>query len=87
MFAQVTGSKAPWGRAGPVLRIVVGSWGDLWTRFAKTEPTINSAAVAMSSLFNYYDCSRAKKELGYSPSSPLQAVQDAWQWFCDNGYA
>ena len=86
MLAQVAGSSGPWMRAGPAMRIVGGSCGDLWTRFSKTEADVNSAAVAMSSLFHYYNSSRAEKELGYCRSSPLQAVQDAWQWFCDNGY-
>lgn len=88
LFAEVTGGAKPWFRAGPLMRILGGRGGDLWGRLSGHEPEVNSAAIAMSSLYRYYSSERAEAELGYRQSRPFrETVADAWKWFCQYGYA
>jgi dihydroflavonol-4-reductase len=87
LFADVTGGKPPWFRAGPLMRVLGGRGGDLWGKLTGREPDLNSAAVAMSSQFHYYSSARAQAELGYQLRPARETVEAAWQWFQDHGYA
>jgi dihydroflavonol-4-reductase len=87
LFARVAGQRPPWGRLGPVLRYAVGAAGDLLGRVAGREPVINSASLAMSSLYHYYSSARAQAELDYHNRPLTETVQEAWSWFKNRGYA
>jgi dihydroflavonol-4-reductase len=87
LFAKVAGGRGPFCRAGPLMRIMAGKWGDLHARITGREGDINSAAIAMSDLYHYYDSSRAARELGYQMRPPLESTTDAWAWFREYGYA
>jgi dihydroflavonol-4-reductase len=86
LFAEVAGSGKPWFRAGPLLRVFAGASGDLWTRITGREGDLNSAAIGMSSQFHYHRSDHAAAELGYRCSPAREAVESAWQWFCQYGY-
>lgn len=86
LFAEVTGSKPPRMRFGPLMRALGGGWGDFMSKLTGREGDVNSAAIAMSSLFNYYSSDRAKAELGYQPRALRSSVEDAWQWFLEHGF-
>lgn len=86
LFAEVAGSSRPRFRMGPVVRWLGGRSGDLLARIGGREPDVNSAAVAMSSLFHYYSSRRAESELGYRNRPWKETVTDAWEWFRANGY-
>ena len=81
LFAEVTGRKAPWFRAGPLLRVLGGRFGDLWGKISGREGDLNSASVAMSSQYHYYSSARAQNELGYAIRPAREPVEAAWQWF------
>ena len=87
LFAEVSGGRKPWFRAGPLMRFLGGYGGDLWGRITGREPDVNSAAVRMSSLFHYYSSARAVAELDYRTRPFRQSVADAWAWFVEHGYA
>jgi dihydroflavonol-4-reductase len=87
LFADVTGGSRPWFRAGPLMRILGGRFGDLWGKVSGREPDVNSAAVAMSGQFHYYRSDRAQRELGYHCRPARESVEDAWQWFREQDYA
>lgn len=86
LFAQTGGKRPPFMRMGPMQRIIGGRGGDLIGLIRGREPDVNSAAIAMSSLFHYYDSSRAQSELGYSNRPLDETIHDAWQWFQERGY-
>jgi dihydroflavonol-4-reductase len=85
-FARIAGRRPPLCRAGPLLRYVVGKGGDWAGRMTGSEPHINSAALAMSSLHHYYDSARARSELGYRNRPLEETIPEAWKWFRDHGY-
>lgn len=86
LFARVGGRRGPRFRMGPAQRWLVGRGGDLLGRFLGKELPVNSAAIAMSSLYHYYDSQRARQELGYA-NRPLEAtIRDAWLWFQEHGF-
>lgn len=86
-MARATCGRPPWFRAGPILRSIGGGWGDLTTRLTGRESDVNSASVAMSSLFHYYSSDRAVEEVGYSIRPLEQTLDDAWHWFMEHGFA
>lgn len=87
LFAKITGTRSPWIRAGPLGVRVVGMMNDLISRITGRESELNSAAMRLSGMFHCFSSERAKSELGYQIRAVDTIVQDAWQWFCDRGYA
>jgi dihydroflavonol-4-reductase len=87
MIAAITGVKPPW-RVGrkPVLRFF-GRCGDLWGRVTGREGVVNSAAVEIGLLEHHFSYARAHKELDYSPRPAREAIEAAWNWFVEHGYA
>jgi len=66
-----------------VLR-VMGLMGDAVGWF--TEPMMTSRTVAYTSQYLYYDCSRARDELGYTVTPLDEAVAKSIRWFREHGY-
>lgn len=79
-IAEITGGTRPWFRLGPLVRMAIGRFGDLRTNLTGVETDVNSAAIAMSSLYHYYNCQRAIAELGYVIRPLEETLQDAWEW-------
>jgi dihydroflavonol-4-reductase len=87
MIAEHTGGRRPWRKVRRPMLFVVGRAGDLWSFIRRREGDINSAAVAMSRLEHHYSYARAAAELNYRPRPASEAVESAWKWFLDHGYA
>ncbi|MBI3467672.1 MAG: HpnA protein, partial [Planctomycetes bacterium] len=87
VFADVTGARPPIGVARPWMLRAAGRAGDLWTRISRHEPNLNSAAVSISLLSRHLAGTRAASELDYSPRPYRQGAEEAWEWFCQFGYA
>jgi len=86
-FARATGARRPWCRAGPLMLLVAGWGGDLWTRLTGREPAVNSGALALAALPKSYTSRRAETELGYTIRPTDETIRDAWAWFQEQGYA
>lgn len=86
LMADVSGGRAPFIKAGPLMRWIGGAAGDVQRCMTGREPDVNSAAVGMSSLFHYYSSARAEAELGYYRRPAREAVESAWDWFLRHGY-
>ena len=63
---------------------MMGYAGDLIGQF--TEPLIDSQTVAYTGQYLYYDCSRAREELGHQVTPPEQVIHKSLAWFRANGY-
>ena len=90
LWTQIThtvGKPAPLMSAGPLIRWSAGWFGDLVAKFTGTEGDLNSASVAMSDRYNWYDSSRAKAELGYKNRELAETLQEAWEWINDHHLA
>ena len=85
-FAKVGGSRPPVARLGPAMQFLVGRSGDWLSRWVGRELDVNSAAMAMSSLYHYHSSARAQTELGYVNRPLAETIQDAWDWFRSHGY-
>ncbi len=85
IISSITGGRAPRGKLGPLLLTLVGLGGNLWGRIAQ-EPDFNSAAMTFAKLPMNFSSRRAEEELGYKIRPFEETVQDAWDWFCENGY-
>ena len=55
--------------------------GDAWGQLARTEPRINSAALAALGASQTISHKKATDELGHTPRSIRESVRDAYQWF------
>lgn len=86
LFARIGGSRPAMMRMGPLQRFLIGRSGDLLGAVTRREPDVNSAAMAMSSLFHYYSSDRARAELAYRNRPLEESVCDAWSWFKENSY-
>ncbi len=85
-FADATGARRPWCRAGPLMLLAAGLGGDLCTRLTGREPPVNSGAIALARLPKSYSSRRAETELGYRIRPTDQTIRDAWTWFREHGY-
>ena len=78
-MAERFGQRSPLMRAGPLQRKFAAVFGDVIGRIF-AEPDFNSAAIAMSSQYHWYDSSRAQAELGYQRRDVQQTIDDAAAW-------
>jgi dihydroflavonol-4-reductase len=87
LFAAVAGVRGPICRAGP-LQIMCAGWaGDCWRLVTGHEPDLNSASTKLSAQHHHFSYRRAAEELNYAPRPAREAVQAAWDWFCQHGYS
>jgi dihydroflavonol-4-reductase len=87
MIAEVVGVRGPRRKMLRPGLFIAGRFGDLWAKIRGVEGDINSAAIAMARLEHHYSYSRAAAELEYRPRPAREAVEAAWTWFVDHGYA
>ena len=85
-IAQVTGGRAPFMRAGPLMRIIAGRYGDFVSWWTGTEGEVNSVAVAMSDQWHYFRSDRAVEHLAYRIPPLDETLSVAWEWFERHGY-
>ncbi len=81
------GKPRPIMPAGPLQRIIGSSYGDLRAKLTGQETEINSAAIALTSQYHWYDCTRAKTELGYQNRPLEETLDDAAQWIRERHFA
>lgn len=82
-MARRMGSRSPLRSTGPGAEFLAGLAGDLWTRLTGKEHDVNSAGVAMSGQYHWYDSGRAIEELGYQIRNPEETLDDAAAWIRD----
>ncbi len=87
LMAEIIGVPPPWRKALPPGLWLFGHFGDLRGWLTGREPNLNSAAVAMSRLEHHYSFARATAELDYHPRPAREAIETAWKWLKENGYA
>lgn len=64
--------------------LMLGRMGDRLEKFGKKTP-INLENAWVSSLFHWFDSSKAKIELGFNPRSADQALNESVDWMKENG--
>ncbi len=87
LIAEVVGVDPPWRHWRWPVRYGMPVIARVKTLLTGVEPEYNGAAVAISELPHHYSYARAAAELGYTPRPAREAIQAAWDWFQENGFA
>jgi nucleoside-diphosphate-sugar epimerase len=87
MFEEVTGRKRPWLRLPPPLMAGIAEVSSfVLTNFFPNRPQrFTPAAVRFLRMQRKADCSKARRELGYEPTSIARAVREAYDCFVRRG--
>lgn len=84
---EITGQPRPRLRLPPAVMAAIAEVASpLLTILAPNRPQrLTPAAVHLLRMGRRADCSKAKQELGYQPTSVKDAVRDAYEWFVAHG--
>jgi dihydroflavonol-4-reductase len=86
ILAKVSGQPGPRMKIPYAVAYLAGAFGELSGRFSGREPRASLDGVRMAGLPMRYDSGKAVRELGL-PQTPLtEAVNEAVQWFRQQGY-
>ncbi len=85
-LARATGRPAPRVRLPHSVALAAAYADTALCRVLGREPRIPIDGVRMSRHRMFVDCSRASRELGFSPGSPDAALARAARWYEENGY-
>jgi nucleoside-diphosphate-sugar epimerase len=87
LFASVAGSRKPPLRLPPKLMAGVAEVGELIHRVASPgrRQLLTPAAVRLLCLGRRVDIGKARRELGFQPTSIAEAVREAYDWFVARG--
>ena len=87
IFEEVTGRPRPRLRLPPPLMAGIAEVSSfvLTNFFPKVAQRFTPAAVRLLRMQRRADCSKAKQELGYQPTSVALAVRDAYECFLRRG--
>ncbi len=87
VVAGVSGLAPVTRRIPHALPLVVGAIDTGFARLLGREPRVAFEAVRMARKKMFFDCSRARTELGYSPGPVVDAVERAVSYFKQRGLA
>ena len=87
MLAEISGIPAPTVKLAYGVVLPMAYLAEFWARHVShSEPRMTVTAVRMAKKFMYFDSSKAAAELGYAPTSVRRALEEAVEWFGQNGY-
>lgn len=85
-IARRAGRKAPSIRLPRLPLFPIAAAAELWGRLSGREPMITIDGLKMARHRMWFSSARAEAELGYRHRPAAEALDDAYQWFHDNGY-
>lgn len=86
LIAQIGGVKPPSLKIPYRTALALGHLFEFGSSISKKPPVITASEVRIGRMTEWYDCSKAVKELGL-PQTPIEeTIQKAIQWFRENGY-
>lgn len=87
LLAGITGAKPPRLRLPHNVVLPVAYVMEFLARFStNTQPRATVDGVKMSKHHMFFSSAKAERELGYEHRPAVEALRDAWQWFCENDY-
>jgi dihydroflavonol-4-reductase len=86
LIAEIAGVKPPSLRIPYQLAVAMGYVFELGSAITRKPPVVTASEVRIGKKQEYYDCSKAVRELGL-PQTPIEeAIRKALEWFRANGY-
>jgi dihydroflavonol-4-reductase len=86
MIARIAGVKPPRIKIPYHVAVAMGYVFELGAAITGKPPVVTASEVRIGKLQEWYDCSKAVKELGL-PQTPVKtAIEKALNWFRENGY-
>jgi dihydroflavonol-4-reductase len=86
LIAQIAGVKPPQVRIPYPAAVALGYVFEAVAYFTKKPPSSTVSEIKIGRKYEFYDCSKAVKELGL-PQTPIKvSIGKALNWFRDNGY-
>ena len=86
LIADIAGVKPPTFKIPYSLAVALGYVFELGASITKTPPVVTASEVRIGRKQEFYDCSKAVKELGLPQTPTHVAVDKAIAWFRENGY-
>ncbi len=77
---EVAGRKKRVFRLGPAVKLLGPAMDQVFRWLPINERDINGAALAMGSLYHYYDSAKAQRELNYQSAVTHQSLTEIWEW-------
>jgi len=85
-IATLMGQRAPSLRLPHNLILPIAYVAELVARVTNREPLVTVDGVKLAKKHMYFTSQKAERELGYQARSPILALQEAIDWFYDQGY-
>jgi len=86
LIALIAGVKPPSLKIPYRMALTLGHLFEFGSSLTKKPPVITASEVRIGRMTEWYDCSKAVKELGL-PQTPIEeTIQKAIRWFEENGY-
>jgi dihydroflavonol-4-reductase len=86
LIAEIAGVKPPRIKIPYRAAVALGYMFEIGSFFTKKPPVVTASEVRIGKLQEWYDCSKAVKELGLPQTPVREAVRKALDWFIENGY-
>lgn len=86
LIAKKFGKRAPRFDIRPSLLVAYGYIMQLWSGVTNKPPEIDPGMARYMSVKAYYDSARAESDLGYKIKSVSEMIDDAYDWYVQNGY-
>ena len=86
MLDRIAGINSPKIRLPLFLALGVGKFSEIWGKLRGKSPWVTVEAVKAAKYFRFFDCSKAVRELGFSPTPVEEGLEKEVKWFRENGY-
>lgn len=84
LAANVLNGKAPRLKVPVWLIRTLGAVLDFVGDITDRQPWITSELVATIGMYNWYSSEKARRELGYTPTSLEHAIREGYEWYVEN---
>ena len=82
-LADISGRRAPWIRLPYSVAWTAGAACQAWSRMTGRPPAVPMEGARMARHRMFADCSKARRELGFSPGPVRPALERAVEWFAE----
>ncbi len=86
LMARAAGVKPPGMKVPPAASLIAGAFGSFFGRMFGREPKISLPMAKISKDCHFYTAAKAVRELDLPQTPIVQAIEEAYRWFVDNGF-